>query len=50
MTDDNGHGTAMAGIIAAEGDNQQGIAGVMWRASILPLKALDSTGSGESRT
>ena len=36
----------MAGIIAAKGDNQQGIAGVMWRASILPLKALDSTGSG----
>ena len=31
VTDDNGHGTAMAGIIAAEGDNQQGIAGVMWR-------------------
>jgi RHS repeat-associated protein len=46
VADDNGHGTAMAGIIAAEGDNRKGIAGVMWRASILPLKALDSTGSG----
>ena len=31
VADDNGHGTAMAGIIAAKGDNQQGIAGVMWR-------------------
>jgi len=46
VADDNGHGTAMAGIIAAEGDNRKGIAGVMWQASILPLKALDSTGSG----
>ncbi|MBO0723407.1 MAG: S8 family serine peptidase, partial [Blastocatellia bacterium] len=46
VTDDNGHGTAMAGIIAAEGNNSEGITGVMWRASIMPLKALDSTGSG----
>jgi RHS repeat-associated protein len=46
VTDDHGHGTAMAGIIAAEGDNREGIAGVMWRASIMPLKALDNTGSG----
>ncbi|MEP7340786.1 MAG: S8 family serine peptidase, partial [Acidobacteriota bacterium] len=36
----------MAGIIAAEGNNRQGITGVMWKASILPLKALDATGSG----
>jgi YD repeat-containing protein len=46
VTDDHGHGTAMAGIIAAEGDNHEGIAGVMRRARIMPLKALDSTGSG----
>jgi subtilisin family serine protease len=46
VTDDHGHGTAMAGIIAAEGDNREGIAGVMWQAAIMPLKALDSTGSG----
>lgn len=46
VTDDHGHGTAMAGIIAAEGNNQQGMTGVMWRASIMPLKALDGTGSG----
>jgi subtilisin family serine protease len=36
----------MAGIIAAEGDNREGIAGVMWQASIMPLKVLDGTGSG----
>lgn len=46
VNDDHGHGTAMAGIIAAEGNNHLGISGVMWKASILPLKALDSTGSG----
>jgi RHS repeat-associated protein len=46
VADDHGHGTAMAGIIAAEGDNGQGGAGVMWRASVMPLKALDSSGGG----
>ncbi len=46
VNDDHGHGTAMAGIIAAETNNRQGIAGVMWQASLMPLKALDSTGSG----
>ncbi|MBL8189756.1 MAG: S8 family serine peptidase, partial [Acidobacteria bacterium] len=46
VMDDHGHGTAMAGILAAEANNHQGIAGVMWQASLMPLKALDSTGSG----
>ncbi|HEV2667441.1 MAG TPA: S8 family serine peptidase, partial [Blastocatellia bacterium] len=46
VADDHGHGTAVAGIIAAEGDNNQGVAGVMWQAGILPLKALNSSGSG----
>ena len=46
VTDDNGHGTEMAGIIAAQGNNNLGISGVMWRVAIMPLKALDSGGSG----
>jgi subtilisin family serine protease len=46
VTDDHGHGTAMAGIIAAQGNNGQGMSGVMWKASVMTLKALDSTGSG----
>ncbi|MBO0861768.1 MAG: S8 family serine peptidase, partial [Chloracidobacterium sp.] len=29
VADEQGHGTAVAGIIAAEGDNRQGVAGVM---------------------
>lgn len=45
--DDEGHGTHVAGIIAAEA-NSQGTVGVAGKANvqILPLKALDATGSG----
>ena len=45
-TDDNGHGTAVAGIIAAQGNNGIGIAGVCWACEIMPVKVLDSSGSG----
>jgi len=44
--DDNGHGTHMAGIAAAIGNNNIGVAGTSWGASILPVKVLDSFGSG----
>jgi len=46
--DDNGHGTHVAGIAAAIGDNGIGIAGIAWAASILPIKVLDVSGSGTS--
>ncbi|WP_298818629.1 S8 family peptidase [Chloroflexus sp.] len=38
-TDDNGHGTAVAGLIAAAGDNGIGISGICWGCMILPVKA-----------
>jgi len=44
--DDNGHGTHLAGIIGAVGDNALGIAGVAWRVQIMACKFLDSTGNG----
>jgi YD repeat-containing protein len=46
--DDNGHGTNVAGIIAAEGNNGIGIAGVMWQAGLLSLKVLDANGVGDT--
>jgi serine protease len=44
--DDFGHGTQVAGVLGAAGDNGVGIAGVAWRASILPVKWTDSAGHG----
>jgi subtilisin family serine protease len=44
--DDDGHGTAVAGVIAAQGKNGIGIAGVCWKCRIMPVKVLDSTGEG----
>jgi subtilisin len=43
--DDNGHGTHVAGIVAAE-DNGEGVIGVAPEASLYALKVLDSSGSG----
>jgi len=45
--DDFGHGTHVAGIIAAAANNGQGIAGVAYPVEILVYKVLDSTGSGD---
>ncbi len=44
--DDNSHGTHVAGIAAAEADNDIGIAGVSWGARIMPVKVLQSSGAG----
>jgi subtilisin family serine protease len=44
--DDNSHGTHVAGIIAALGNNGIGIAGVAFGVRILSIKALDCTGTG----
>jgi thermitase len=46
--DDNGHGTAVAGIIAAAGDNGVGVAGYCWRCRLMPLKVLGADGTGLS--
>jgi subtilisin family serine protease len=40
------HGTMVAGIIAARGNNGKGVAGVTWRAKIMALKALNDKGEG----
>jgi YD repeat-containing protein len=47
IIDEQGHGTAVAGIIAAQGNNATGISGVMWKAGLMSLRVLDSTGTGD---
>ena len=45
-TDDNGHGTHVAGIVGAVGNNNIGITGVMWNARIISMKVFRSDGYG----
>ncbi len=40
------HGTMVAGVIAASGNNNEGVAGVTWQARIMALKVLDDKGEG----
>ena len=44
--DDNGHGTHVAGIAAAATNNGVGVAGTAFDAHLIPVKVLDSTGTG----
>lgn len=44
--DDNGHGTHVAGIIGAKGNNGIGISGVAWNCKMMALKFLGADGSG----
>ena len=47
--DDNGHGTHIAGIIAGSGYSSNGkYTGIAPKANILPIKALDENGSGNT--
>jgi serine protease len=51
MDDDTvygGHGTHVAGIMGAVGNNGVGVAGVNWSTTILPVKWLDSNASGST--
>ncbi|MGK7949753.1 MAG: S8 family peptidase [Xenococcaceae cyanobacterium] len=44
--DDNGHGTHVAGTIAQSTNNGYGVAGIAYKASIMPLKVLSASGGG----
>jgi subtilisin family serine protease len=49
-SDDNGHGTAAAGVIAARTNNREGEAGLCWACALMPVKVLDRKGDGTSAT
>ena len=45
-TDDEGHGSNVASIIAAKTNNSMGLAGVDWNCKIMPVKVLGASGGG----
>ncbi len=42
------HGTIVAGIAAASGNNNQGVSGVSWKSRIMPLRVLNDKGEGRT--
>ena len=44
----NGHGTHVAGIMGAVGNNRIGVAGMNWSTTILPVKWLNATAGGDT--
>ncbi len=42
------HGTVIAGIIGAVGDNGEGVAGIVWDAQLMSVRILDNEGIGDS--
>ncbi len=44
--DDNGHGTHVAGTIAQATNNNFGVAGIAYEATLMPLKVLSADGGG----
>lgn len=45
-SDDNGHGTGVAGTAAAASNNSTGVTSIAWACPVMPLKVLDAAGSG----
>jgi thermitase len=45
-----GHGTHVAGIIGAAGNNSAGVTGVCWQATLMAVRVLDALGFGTSAT
>lgn len=46
--DDHGHGTHVAGTVAESTNNREGVAGLAFEATIMPLKVLNANGGGTS--
>src|SRR5262249_30562201 len=48
VTDENDHGSHLAGIIGAVGDNGLGIAGIDWNVRLMAIRFTDAQGNGSS--
>jgi subtilisin family serine protease len=46
--DDNGHGTHVAGIVGAHGNNALGVSGTCWSTKLVAVKFMDSKGKGST--
>jgi subtilisin family serine protease len=46
--DASGHGTHVAGIIGAQGNNAQGVAGMAWHVRIMPVRFMDGFEEGST--
>ncbi|MEW6284358.1 MAG: S8 family peptidase, partial [Candidatus Eremiobacterota bacterium] len=46
--DGHSHGTHVAGTIAASGNNTQGVVGVNWNATVMPIKIFSDQGSTDA--
>jgi subtilisin family serine protease len=49
-SDGLGHGTAVASVIAARGDNGVGLSGMAWNARVMPVQVLHDGGWGTTAT
>jgi subtilisin family serine protease len=49
-SDRHGHGTAVAGVIAARGNNREGQAGLCWTCTLVPIRVLGVDGMGTTST
>ena len=48
LVDPNGHGTHVAGIIGAQGNNKEGVSGVCWDVRLVSLRVFDEYGGSSS--
>jgi subtilisin family serine protease len=49
-SDDQGHGTLIAGVVGAVGNNGKGVTGVAWQVRMMACKCLDLHGQGSDST
>ncbi|MGE5707130.1 MAG: S8 family peptidase [Bacteroidota bacterium] len=48
VKDHDGHGTHVAGIIGASGNNHQGVCGILWNVNLLAIKVLNEQGGTDA--